>query len=145
MKVLLQRVTQAAVEIDGQRVGAIGQGLLLLVGVEKGDTTAQVERMATKLLNYRIFSDAAEKMNLSVSDIAGELLVVSQFTLAASTHKGRRPSFSSAAAPAVAAKLCELLVEHLKRSELTVQSGLFGANMQVNLVNDGPVTFLLET
>lgn len=144
MKVLLQRVTQASVVIDGQPVGVIGQGLLLLVGIEKQDATEQVERMATKLLGYRVFSDAADKMNLNVTDIGGDILVVSQFTLAANTHKGRRPSFSSAAQPVAAAALCEQLIERLRQSSLRVESGRFGANMQVSLINDGPVTFLLE-
>lgn len=143
MKALIQRVSRAAVSVDGETVGTIGQGLLVLLGVEKADNSNTVLRMAEKLLAYRVFSDAEGKMNLSVSDIGGSLLVVSQFTLAADARKGLRPSFSAAAAPEMANTLYEHLVEVL-RQHIDVASGIFAADMQVELVNDGPVTFLLE-
>ena len=144
MKVLIQRVTQAQVDIDGECVGKIGLGLLLLVGLEKHDLEATLERMCHKVLNYRIFSDSDGKMNLSVKDIGGGVLVVSQFTLAADTHKGLRPGFSVAALPHVAKSQYEEFVALLKQEHSDVQTGLFGADMQVSLVNDGPVTFMLE-
>ena len=145
MKVLLQRVSHAEVAVAGETVGRIGAGLLLLVGVEKGDTGEQVRRMAEKLLDYRVFADTAGRMNLSVRETAGALLVVSQFTLAADTGSGRRPSFSTAAEPTQAKALYEDLVALLRAAELTVETGRFAADMQVSLVNDGPVTFLLST
>lgn len=145
MKVVLQRVSHAEVVVAGETVGSIGVGLLLLVGVEKEDGEEQVRRMAEKLLDYRVFADATGRMNLSVRDIAGELLVVSQFTLAADTGSGRRPGFSTAAAPALAESLYGQLVTLLRASGLTVETGRFAAHMQVALVNDGPVTFLLRT
>jgi D-tyrosyl-tRNA(Tyr) deacylase len=145
MKVVLQRVSHAEVVVAGETVGSIGVGLLLLVGVEKEDGEEQVRRMAEKLLDYRVFADATGRMNLSVRDIAGELLVVSQFTLAADTGSGRRPGFSTAAAPALAESLYGQLVTLLRASGLMVETGRFAAHMQVALVNDGPVTFLLRT
>ena len=144
MKALIQRVTKAAVDVDGETIGAIDQGLLVLLGVEKNDTKAEVEKMAKKLLAYRVFSDEQGKMNCSVSDIQGGLLIVSQFTLAAETKKGLRPGFSSAAEPARAEALYQQLVSAVNESGLLVQTGQFAADMQVSLVNDGPVTFLLE-
>jgi D-aminoacyl-tRNA deacylase len=145
MKALIQRVRGARVEVDGEVVGAIDQGLLALVGVEPQDTPASVEKILHKLLNYRVFSDAAGKMNLSLSDIGGGLLLVSQFTLAADTKSGLRPSFSSAAPPALGAELFDLLVTQARGKHPQVATGQFGADMQVNLINDGPVTFLLES
>lgn len=145
MKALLQRVTQARVDVSGQTVGAINAGLLLLVGIEKADNDISVTRMAERLLAYRVFADDAGRMNRSVGDVSGELLVVSQFTLAADTRKGRRPSFSSAADPEQAQRLYQLFISKLLGSGLVVESGHFGADMQVSLCNDGPVTFLLET
>ncbi|MDR7025337.1 MULTISPECIES: D-aminoacyl-tRNA deacylase [Pseudomonas] len=145
MKALIQRVRGARVEVAGEVVGAIDQGLLALVGVEPQDTPASVEKILHKLLNYRVFSDAAGKMNLSLSDSGGGLLLVSQFTLAADTKSGLRPSFSSAAAPALGAELFDLLVTQARAKHSQVATGRFGADMQVHLVNDGPVTFLLES
>ena len=145
MKALIQRVRGARVEVAGEVVGAIDQGLLALVGVEPQDTPASVEKILHKLLNYRVFSDAAGKMNLSLSDSGGGLLLVSQFTLAADTKSGLRPSFSSAAPPALGAELFDLLVTQARGKHSQVATGRFGADMQVHLVNDGPVTFLLES
>jgi D-aminoacyl-tRNA deacylase len=145
MKALIQRVRGARVEVVGEVVGAIDQGLLALVGVEPQDTPASVAKILHKLLNYRVFSDAAGKMNLSLSDVGGGLLLVSQFTLAADTKGGLRPSFSSAAPPALGAELFDLLVEQARGKHPHVATGQFGADMQVHLVNDGPVTFLLES
>ena len=144
MKGLLQRVSSARVEVDGQIVGSIDQGLMVLVGVEPQDTQASADKLLHKLLNYRVFSDAGGKMNLSLRDVEGGLLLVSQFTLAADTKSGMRPSFSKAAPPALGAELFEYLLSQAKSSHAVVESGQFGADMQVHLVNDGPVTFLLE-
>lgn len=144
MKALIQRVTQASVQVNQQTVGEIDEGLLVLLGVEKDDTETTVERMASKLLAYRVFGDEQGKMNLSVQDVAGQLLIVSQFTLAADTRKGLRPGFSGAAEPLVAEQLYESLVEMLRQQGASVASGQFAADMKVQLVNDGPVTFLLE-
>ncbi|TWC41461.1 D-tyrosyl-tRNA(Tyr) deacylase [Pseudomonas sp. SJZ079] len=145
MKALIQRVRCARVEVAGEVVGAIDQGLLALVGVEPQDTPASVAKLLHKLLNYRVFGDAEGKMNLSLGDVGGGLLLVSQFTLAADTKSGLRPSFSSAAPPALGAELFELLVEQAQAKHAQVATGRFGAEMQVHLVNDGPVTFLLES
>ena len=145
MKALIQRVSSARVDVAGEVVGAIDQGLLVLVGVEPQDTPASVEKILHKLLNYRVFSDAAGRMNLSLSDVAGGLLLVSQFTLAADTKSGLGPSFSSAAPPALGAELFALLVAQASARHAQVATGRFGADMQVHLVNDGPVTFLLES
>ena len=145
MKALLQRARGARVEVGGQIVGSIDQGLLVLVGVEPQDTPASADKMLHKLLNYRVFSDAEGKMNLSLRDVAGGLLLVSQFTLAADTKSGMRPSFSKAAPPALGAELFDYLLKQAKSSHEVVESGQFGADMQVHLTNDGPVTFLLET
>ncbi|SDG74766.1 D-aminoacyl-tRNA deacylase [Pseudomonas abietaniphila] len=145
MKGLLQRVRGARVDVEGATVGAIDQGLLVLVGIEPQDTRASADKLLHKLLNYRVFSDADGKMNLSLSDVGGGLLLVSQFTLAADTRSGMRPSFSKAAPPALGAELFDYLLEKAKTSHRTVASGQFGADMRVHLINDGPVTFLLET
>lgn len=144
MKALLQRVREARVEVAGEVVGSIGPGLLVLVGVEPQDTQDSVSRMLHKLLNYRVFSDSAGKMNLSLKDVAGGLLLVSQFTLAADTRSGLRPGFSTAAPPAQGQALFENLLQQARAQHASVASGRFGADMQVHLVNDGPVTFLLE-
>jgi D-tyrosyl-tRNA(Tyr) deacylase len=144
VKALIQRVTQASVQVNHHTVGEIDQGLLVLLGVEKNDSEATVDRMAEKLLAYRVFGDEQGKMNLSVRDIAGELLVVSQFTLAADTRKGLRPGFSSAAEPLLAEQLYESLVDQLRQQGTSVATGQFAADMKVQLINDGPVTFLLE-
>ena len=144
MKGLLQRVSSARVEVAGEIVGAIDQGLLVLVAVEPGDTAAHADKLLHKLLNYRVFSDELGKMNRSLGDIDGGLLVVSQFTLAADTQSGLRPSFSTAAPPALAAELFGYLLDRASSVHGKVASGQFGADMQVHLVNDGPVTFLLQ-
>ncbi|WNW12970.1 D-aminoacyl-tRNA deacylase [Pseudomonas sp. DTU_2021_1001937_2_SI_NGA_ILE_001] len=144
MKALLQRVRGARVEVGGEVVGAIDQGLLVLVGVEPQDTPASADKLLHKLLNYRVFSDAEGKMNLSLRDVQGGLLLVSQFTLAADTRSGMRPSFSKAAPPALGAELFDYLLQQARTLHPAVGSGVFGADMQVHLVNDGPVTFLLE-
>lgn len=144
MKLLIQRVTGARVEVEGEVVGSIDQGLLALVGIEPQDDQTSLTRALHKLLNYRVFSDEAGKMNRSLTDVQGGLLLVSQFTLAADTKSGMRPSFSSAAPPAQGAALFDALVELARAQHPQVATGRFGANMQVHLVNDGPVTFLLE-
>ena len=144
MKGLLQRVRGARVEVAGEVVGAIDNGLLVLVAVEPGDTEANADKLLHKLLNYRVFSDAEGKMNLSLADVGGGLLLVSQFTLAADTRSGLRPSFSTAAPPAQGRELFELLLSEARAQHAPVASGRFGADMQVQLINDGPVTFLLE-
>lgn len=148
MKGLIQRVSHAQVSVatdrDREITGKIDQGLLLLLGVEKGDSEELVDKLLHKVLNYRIFSDEQGKMNQSLSDISGELLVVSQFTLAAETKKGLRPGFSSAAPPDIAEALYESFVAKAKSAGIRVQTGSFGADMQVSLTNDGPVTFMLE-
>lgn len=145
MRALIQRVSHASVEVDHQCVGKIDQGLLVFVGVEKGDRYEDVDRLLKKVLAYRIFSDAEDKMNLSLTDINGGLLLVSQFTLAANTQKGLRPSFSSAAPPAEGEAMYNYMVEQAREQHPVVATGRFGADMKVELLNDGPVTFLLET
>jgi len=140
---LVQRVAEARVAVGGETVGAIGRGILALIGVERGDGDAEAQRLADKVLTYRIFPDPAGKMNLSLLDIGGELLAVPQFTLVAETNSGTRPSFSSGAPPAEGARLFGYLVELLK-SRIKTATGRFGADMQVSLVNDGPVTFWLR-
>lgn len=144
MKALIQRVSHASVEVDDTTVGSIREGILLFVGFEPGDTPETLERMAAKVLAYRLFPDNDGKMNLSVSDTGGGILVVSQFTLAADTKKGLRPSFSSAAPPDRARDLYEQFTARLKTNHKIVENGCFGADMKVSLLNDGPVTFLLE-
>ena len=144
MIVLLQRVRQARVEVEKQIVGQINQGLLVFVGFEPEDNETVVSHMLERLLNYRVFADQDDKMNLSVRDIQGGLLLVPQFTLAANTTKGRRPSFTSAAAPEKGLDLFEYLLGQAVEKHETVSSGRFGADMQVHLQNDGPVTFLLK-
>ena len=140
---LLQRVTHAEVRIDGESVAAIGQGLLVLVGVEAGDDAATGRRLLERLLGYRVFADDAGRMNRSLADTGGGLLLVPQFTLVADTRKGSRPGFSGAAAPAEAAARFSELVELARESHSPVATGVFGADMQVSLCNDGPVTFWL--
>ncbi len=145
MKALVQRVSEARVEIDGVVSGQIEQGLLILLGVEADDSSEHMQTLMKKCLNYRIFSDDVGKMNLSVKDVNAEVLLVSQFTLCASTSKGLRPSFSKAGAPALAESLYNEALDYIASELGSVQSGQFAANMQVHLVNDGPVTFLLES
>jgi D-tyrosyl-tRNA(Tyr) deacylase len=142
---LLQRVRHARVVVAGDTVGEIGRGLLVLVGVQKGDDEARADKLLQRLLGYRVFPDAEDRMNLSLKDVGGGLLLVSQFTLAADTNKGMRPSFSSAAPPAEGERLFDHLVEQARAAHPDVATGRFGADMQVELVNDGPVTFWLET
>lgn len=142
---LIQRVTQASVSVDDEVIGQIGQGLLALVGVEPGDDEATLSRMADRLLGYRVFADDAGKMNRSLRDTGGGLLLVSQFTLAADTRSGMRPSFTSAAPPAEAERLFNRLVDICREKHAPgVETGRFGAHMVVSLINDGPVTFLLR-
>ncbi|MBQ0719805.1 MAG: D-tyrosyl-tRNA(Tyr) deacylase [Gammaproteobacteria bacterium] len=145
MRGLIQRVSSASVTIDGQCHASIGRGILLLLGIEAVDGIEQSEKLIGKVLNYRIFADAQGRMNLSLKDIGGELLVVSQFTLVAETGKGLRPGFSKAAAPELAESCYEDFLQRLKAQYSKVSSGVFAADMQVSLCNDGPVTFLLET
>ncbi len=141
---LLQRVTSASVMVDGETIGEIGRGLLVLVGVQRGDSPAQAKRLLERLLAYRVFPDDQGRMNLDLRQADGGLLLVPQFTLAADTRRGNRPGFSRAAAPEAGAALFDELVELARESWPRVGSGRFGANMQVALVNDGPVTFWLE-
>jgi D-tyrosyl-tRNA(Tyr) deacylase len=141
---LIQRVTEARVEVEGESIGAIGRGILALVGVERGDTEAQAERLMEKVLGYRIFPDDAGRMNLSLLDIKGGLLVVPQFTLAADTKTGTRAGFSTAASPEDGLRLFALFVEMSKKKNPGTKAGQFGADMKVSLVNDGPVTFWLQ-
>ncbi len=141
---LLQRVTEARVEVGGERVGEIGAGLLVLVGVERGDGAAQADRLLERLLGYRVFADAAGKMNLSLRDTGGGLLLVPQFTLAADTAKGMRPSFTPAAPPAEGERWFAYLQEQAGQRHSPVAMGQFGAHMRVSLSNDGPVTFWLR-
>jgi D-tyrosyl-tRNA(Tyr) deacylase len=144
MRALIQRVSSAAVSVDGVQISQIGKGLLILLGVKTGDTTAEADFLADKCVGLRIFEDAEEKMNLSLSDVGGEVLVVSQFTLYGDARRGRRPSFTLAAPPAQSEPLYEYFVERLRAAGLRVATGQFGAMMAVSLVNDGPVTLLLE-
>ncbi|MEJ2693288.1 MAG: D-aminoacyl-tRNA deacylase [Candidatus Thiodiazotropha sp.] len=142
---LLQRVSQGRVEIDGACVGEIGRGLLVLVGVEPADGPAKADRLLERLLGYRVFPDDSGRMNLSLRETGGGLLLVPQFTLAADTRKGTRAGFSNAADPALGEKLFSYLVSEAERRHHPVASGVFGADMQVALINDGPVTFWLES
>ena len=141
---LIQRVSDAGVVVDGDVVAQIGRGILALVGVEKQDDSETAQRLARRITHYRIFPDADGKMNLSLDDVGGELLLVPQFTLPADTRKGSRPSFSSAAPPEMGQRLFRELVDFAQQDHGRVQTGVFGANMQVNLTNDGPVTFWLQ-
>ncbi|QPJ60541.1 MAG: D-tyrosyl-tRNA(Tyr) deacylase [Candidatus Nitronauta litoralis] len=144
MKLVLQRVAHSSVTVDGKEIARIGRGLMILFGAEKNDREESIKWLAEKSLNLRIFPDDDGKMNLSVQDIGGEILVVSQFTLAGDCSKGRRPGFDRAALPEEAERLYKLFVEAVVASGLKVGEGRFGADMQVELLNDGPVTFILE-
>ncbi|HCK67992.1 MAG TPA: D-tyrosyl-tRNA(Tyr) deacylase [Nitrospina sp.] len=144
MKIILQRVTRASVAIKGERIAAISKGLLVLFGVEKHDDEEKVIFLAEKTLNLRVFPDGKGKMNLSCIDICGEILVVSQFTLAGDCSRGRRPGFDNAAPPDVAQLLYQKFVQQISKSRLKIATGKFGVDMQVELINDGPVTFTLE-
>lgn len=143
MLALLQRVTHASVMVNNQTIGAINQGILVFVAIEPNDTELLANRLIERILGYRIFPDNQERMNLSVKDINGELLIVPQFTLAADTSKGMRPSFTSAAPPNLGEKLFNYFVSQLKTQYSRIATGKFGADMQVNLCNNGPVTFML--
>ncbi|WP_454904946.1 D-aminoacyl-tRNA deacylase [Aggregatibacter sp.] len=144
MIALIQRVSSAKVDVDGEIVGQIGKGLLVLLGVEKDDDRQKADKLAEKVLNYRVFSDADDKMNLNVQQVAGEVLVVSQFTLVADTQKGLRPSFSKGATPSLANELYEYFTQKCGE-KVKVECGRFAADMQVSLVNEGPVTFWLNS
>lgn len=145
MRCVIQRVTQASVAIDGETVGRCGHGFLVLIGVRVNDTDADLKYMAEKVPNLRVFEDAAGKMNLSLKDVGGEILVVSQFTLYGDARGGRRPSFIEAARPEKAVPMYEGLVESWRSQGIHVETGRFGADMQVSLVNDGPVTILMDS
>ena len=146
MKAVIQRVTRASVTVDGERVSAIGNGLLILLGVAEGDTRRDAEVLADKIANLRIFSDSDDKMNLSLLTVEGAALVVSQFTLCADCRKGRRPDFFGAAKPDIADELYEYFCERIKNAGVNdVQKGVFGADMKVELLNDGPVTILIDS
>jgi len=141
---LLQRVVQARVDVDGAGVGSIGPGLMVLVCAERGDSESEADRLLERVLGYRVFGDAAGKMNLSLREVQGGLLLVPQFTLAADTHKGMRPSFTPAAAPAEGERLFDYFVARARARHAPVETGRFGAHMQVSLTNDGPVTIWLR-
>lgn len=141
---LIQRVKFAKVEVDNEIVGNIGQGILLLLGVEQSDEQHNAEKLCDRILRYRIFSDENGKMNLNISQVGGQLLVISQFTLVADTRKGNRPGFSTGASPELGNQLYEHFVLYAKESGIVVQTGIFGADMQVTSCNDGPVTFTLK-
>lgn len=145
MRAVLQRVSQASVSVDGETVGRIGPGLLVLLGVGRGDTDQDAETLARKIVELRVFQDSAGKMNLSLKEAGGSLLVVSQFTLYGDTRKGRRPSFDMAAPPEEARRLYERFVEAARAQGVKVETGVFQAMMSVSLVNEGPVTFLVES
>ncbi len=144
MKAVIQRVKAASVTVNNEVISQIAQGLLVLVGVTHNDTINEADFLAQKIINMRIFTDADDKLNLSIQDIQGELLIVSQFTLYAEAEKGNRPSFSKAANPSLALPIYEHFITKLRSSGLKVLTGMFGADMQVSLVNDGPVTIILE-
>ena len=144
MKIVLQRVLRSSVTVNGEVIGSIGHGLMILFGAEKGDMEKDAGALAEKVLNLRIFADDQGKMNRSCLDVSGEILVVSQFTLAGDCSRGRRPGFDNAALPEEAERLYKGFVEHLAASGLRIEQGRFGAHMEVDIVNDGPVTFILE-
>ena len=144
MIALIQRVTQASVSVSGSQIANIATGMLALIGVEKSDTTRSADKLASRLLSYRIFPDQAGKMNLDLVNAGGELLLVPQFTLVADTRKGRRPGFSQAALPDQASQLFDYLGDKVRPGVVRLQMGQFGADMQVSLINDGPVTFWLQ-
>lgn len=144
MKALIQRVSSSEVKVAGESVGLIKSGLLVFLGLEKQDSLAKADKMINKIISYRVFPDENQKMNLSLNDTRGEMLIISQFTLSADTKNGTRAGFSTAMPPAEAESLYDYFIEIARSSKLKVQTGIFGADMKVSLVNDGPVTFLLE-
>lgn len=145
MRLIVQRVLNASVDIDGTTVGKINQGLMVLLGITHTDTSDDMVKLSDKLLKLRVFNDANEKMNLSIKDVQGEILLVSQFTLYGDASKGNRPSFIDAARPELAKPLYEAMIKYLKEQNITVATGIFGADMQVNLINNGPVTIILDS
>lgn len=145
MRAVVQRVSRARVSVNGEAVGGIGQGLLVLLGIAKADTDADADYLAAKVIGLRIFDDESGKMNLSVADVGGSILAVSQFTLYGDVRKGKRPSFDEAAPPQIACKLYEYFVKKIRESGIACETGRFQAMMQVELVNDGPVTILLDS
>lgn len=145
MKVVIQRVSEARVKVDGQTVGEIGKGLMLLIGVDENDEKSDADWLVQKILNLRIFGDEEDKLNLSVQDVQGEILCISQFTLIADYKKGNRPSFIKAAKPDKAVPLFEYFKEEISKSRLKTESGIFGADMKVSLINDGPVTIVMDS
>ena len=144
MRTLIQRVTSASVKVDGKIVGKIGKGFLIFLGVYEEDTEEKIEKLTKKIVNLRIFNDENDKMNLSIKDVKGEILLISQFTLCADTRKGNRPSFVSAKNPKDANMIYEKTIENIKNENIVVEKGIFGADMKVELLNDGPVTILLD-
>lgn len=144
MRALIQRVTSANVKVEGKIVGKIGKGFLIFLGIYEEDTEENIEKLTKKIVNLRIFNDENDKMNLSIKDVKGEILLISQFTLCANTRKGNRPSFISAKNPHDAKKIYEKTIESIKNENIVVEKGIFGADMKVELLNDGPVTILLD-
>ena len=144
MRALIQRVTSANVKVDGEIVGKIGKGFLVFLGIYEEDTEEKIEKLTKKIVNLRIFNDENDKMNLSIKDVKGEILLISQFTLCADTRKGNRPSFVSAKNPKDANMIYEKTIESIKNENIVVEKGVFGADMKVELLNDGPVTILLD-
>ena len=144
MRALIQRVTSASVKVDEKIVGKIGKGFLIFLGVYEEDTEEKIEKLTKKIVNLRIFNDENDKMNLSIKDVKGEILLISQFTLCADTRKGNRPSFVSAKNPKDANMIYEKTIENIKNENIVVEKGIFGADMKVELLNDGPVTILLD-
>ncbi|MGX5686636.1 D-aminoacyl-tRNA deacylase [Chryseobacterium cucumeris] len=145
MKIVIQRVSEASVQVDGKIVGEIGKGLMLLTGIDENDEKADADWLVQKVLNLRIFGDEDDKLNLSVKDISGEILCISQFTLIADYKKGNRPSFIKAAKPDKAVPLFDYFKEEIAKSGLKTESGIFGADMKVSLINDGPVTIVMDS